>query len=158
RLRQRQRQVREAGEALADVYGWVSEGFDTPDLAAARSLVAENPPPPATQPRASTTGLAAPQGERRQLTVVFSDLVGLTEWSARADPEEWREIVTQYQKTAAAAVAQWGGHVARELGDGLLVYFGWPDAREDDAERAVRAGLAIVDAVAAVNATRTAGD
>src|SRR5262249_61335512 len=60
RLRQRQRQVREAGEALADVYGWFSEGFDTPDLAAARSLVAENPPPPATQPPASTTGPPAP--------------------------------------------------------------------------------------------------
>src|SRR5262249_3511111 len=130
RLRQRQGQVREAGEALADVYGWLSDGLGTPDLAGARSMVAENPRPPATQPRAGSTGLAAPQGERRKLTVVFSDLVGSTELSTRADPEEWREIVTQYQKTAAAAVAQWGGHVARELGDGLLVYFGWPEARE----------------------------
>ena len=88
-----------------------------------------------------------PNGERRQLTVVFCDLVGSTPLSQQLDPEEWRDVLAQYQRAAAAAVDRWGGHVARELGDGLLIYFGWPDAREDDPERAVRAGLAIVEGV-----------
>src|SRR5262249_3061509 len=66
--------------------------------------------------------------------------------------EEWRYMVAQYHKAAAGAVERFGGHVAQYLGDGLLVYFGWPDAREDDPERAVRAGLAILDAMGSVNA------
>ncbi len=87
------------------------------------------------------------QGERRQLTVLFCDLVGSTPLSQQLDAEEWRDVVGQYQKAARAAVERWGGHVAKELGDGVLVYFGWPDAREDDPERAIRAGLAIVEGV-----------
>ena len=67
-------------------------------------------------------------------------------------------MLAQYQQAAAAAVARFGGHVAKNLGDGLLIYFGWPTAREDDPERAVRAGLAIVDALGPLNAARTAGD
>src|SRR5215469_352468 len=90
-------------------------------------------------------------GERRHLTVLFSELVNSTEIAARLDPEEWRDIAAQYQITAAAAVTRFGGHVAKYLGDGLMVYFGWPEAHEDDAERAVRAGLAIVDEVAALH-------
>src|SRR5215472_4828389 len=90
-------------------------------------------------------------GERRHLTVLFSDLVGSTEISAHLDAEDWREIAAQYQRTAAAAVTRSGGHVAKYLGDGLMVYFGWPEAHEDDAERAVRAGLALVDDVDALN-------
>jgi class 3 adenylate cyclase len=90
-------------------------------------------------------------GERRHLTVLFSDLVGSTEIAAHLDAEDWREIAAHYQRTAAAAVTRFGGHVAKYLGDGLMVYFGWPQAHEDDAERAVRAGLAIVDEVAALN-------
>jgi class 3 adenylate cyclase/tetratricopeptide (TPR) repeat protein len=94
---------------------------------------------------------ASADGERRHLTVLFSDLVGSTEIAAHLDAEDWREIAAQYQRTAAAAVTRFGGHVAKYLGDGLMVYFGWPQAHEDDAERAVRAGLAIVDEVAALN-------
>jgi class 3 adenylate cyclase len=83
--------------------------------------------------------------------VLFSDLVVSTEIAAHLDAEDWREIAAQYQRNAAAAVTRFGGHVAKYLGDGLMVYFGWPQAHEDDAERAVRAGLAIVDEVAALN-------
>src|SRR5215472_3623947 len=90
-------------------------------------------------------------GERRHLTVLFCDLVDSTEIAGRLDPEDWRDIAAQYQETAAAAVTRFGGHVAKYLGDGLMVYFGWPEAHEDDAERAVRAGLAIVDEVATLN-------
>jgi class 3 adenylate cyclase len=86
-------------------------------------------------------------GERRQLTVLFCDLVGSTALSQQVDAEEWHAVVTRYQQAARAAVERWGGHVAKELGDGLLVYFGWPDAREDDPERAIRAGLDVVDGV-----------
>jgi class 3 adenylate cyclase/tetratricopeptide (TPR) repeat protein len=103
------------------------------------------------------TGTAA-EGERRQLTVLFCDLVGSTALAGQLDAEEWRDVVAQYHKAAAAAVARFGGHVAQYLGDGLLVYFGWPDAREDDAERAARAGLAILDAMVAVNARLARGD
>jgi class 3 adenylate cyclase/tetratricopeptide (TPR) repeat protein len=90
-------------------------------------------------------------GERRHLTVLFSDLVGSTEIAAHLDAEDWHHIAAQYQRTGAAAVTRFGGHVAKYLGDGLMVYFGWPEAHEDDAERAVRAGLAIVDDVNAMN-------
>jgi class 3 adenylate cyclase/tetratricopeptide (TPR) repeat protein len=99
-----------------------------------------------------------PAGERRQLTVLFCDLVGSTPLSQQLDAEEVRYVVAQYQKAARVAVERWGGHVAKELGDGLLVYFGWPDAREDDPERAIRAGLAILDAMGPVNAKLAAGD
>lgn len=92
-------------------------------------------------------------GERRQLTVVFCDLVGSTELAAGLDPEDWREIVRGYQKTAAREFEGLGGHVAQYLGDGLLVYFGYPAAHEDDAERAVRSGLAVADAVQEANPT-----
>jgi class 3 adenylate cyclase/tetratricopeptide (TPR) repeat protein len=83
--------------------------------------------------------------------VLFSDLVGSTQIAARLDPEDWRDIDAQYQKAATAAITRFGGQVANYLGDGLMVYFGWPQAHENDAERAVRAGLAIVDEVAALN-------
>jgi class 3 adenylate cyclase/predicted ATPase len=91
-----------------------------------------------------------PAGERRQLTVLFCDLVGSTAIAARLDPEEWGNIAARYQRTAAEAVTRFGGHVAKYLGDGLVVYFGYPQAHDDDPERAVRAGLAIVDAVRAL--------
>lgn len=93
----------------------------------------------------------APEGERRQLTVLFCDLVGSTELAARLDPEDWRDVVTQYQRTAAEAVRRFDGYVARYLGDGLLVYFGYPQAHDDDPERAVRAGLAILGNVQTLN-------
>jgi class 3 adenylate cyclase/tetratricopeptide (TPR) repeat protein len=89
----------------------------------------------------------ASTGERRHLTVLFCDLVGSTKLAAQLDPEEWRETVAGYQRSAADAITRCGGHVAKFLGDGLMAFFGYPEAHEDDAERAARAGLAIVDAI-----------
>jgi TOMM system kinase/cyclase fusion protein len=89
----------------------------------------------------------SPEAERRQLTVMFCDLVGSTALSARLDPENLRDIVRAYQATCAEVISRFDGHIAQYLGDGLLVYFGYPQAHENDAERAVRAGLGIVDAV-----------
>ena len=85
--------------------------------------------------------------ERRQVTVMFSDLVGSTALSARMDPEDFREVISAYQKCVAETVQRFGGFVAKYMGDGVLVYFGYPQAHEDDAERAVRAGLELVAAV-----------
>src|SRR6516162_4426856 len=85
--------------------------------------------------------------ERRQVTVMFSDLVGSTALSARMDPEDLREIIAAYQKCVAETVQRFGGFVAKYMGDGVLIYFGYPQAHEDDAERAVRAGLELVGAV-----------
>lgn len=90
--------------------------------------------------------------ERRQLTVMFCDLVGSTALAARFDPEDLRELIGAYHRAAADTVGRFGGFVAKYMGDGVLVYFGYPQAHEDDAERAVRAGLALVDAVAATDA------
>jgi len=86
-------------------------------------------------------------GERRHLTVLFCDLVGSTEISARLDPEEWREIEADYLGAVSETITRFGGFVAKYLGDGVMAYFGWPEAHDNDAERAARAGLAIVDAV-----------
>jgi class 3 adenylate cyclase len=85
--------------------------------------------------------------ERRQVTVMFSDLVGSTALSARMDPEDLREVISAYQKCVAETVQRFGGFVAKYMGDGVLVYFGYPQAHEDDAERAVRAGLKLVAAI-----------
>ena len=85
--------------------------------------------------------------ERRQVTVMFSDLVGSTALSARMDPEDLREVISAYQKCVAETVRRFGGFVAKFMGDGVLIYFGYPQAHEDDAERAVRAGLELVAAV-----------
>ena len=90
--------------------------------------------------------------ERRQLTVMFCDIVGSTALSVRVDPEELRDILHSYQQTVAAEVARLDGHVAKFLGDGVLAYFGWPRAHEHEAERAVRAALAAIDAVNAIAA------
>jgi class 3 adenylate cyclase/tetratricopeptide (TPR) repeat protein len=87
-------------------------------------------------------------GERRHLTVLFCDLVGSTEIAARIDPEEWRETVAAYHRAAAAGITRYGGHVAKYLGDGVMAFFGYPEAHDNDAERAARAGLAMIDAIA----------
>jgi predicted ATPase/class 3 adenylate cyclase len=102
----------------------------------------------------STSPNAYPEdrAERRQVTVMFSDLVGSTAMSARMDPEDLREVITAYQKCVAETVQRFGGFVAAFMGEGVLVYFGYPEAHEDDAERAVRAGL---EMVAGVNAIKT---
>ena len=98
----------------------------------------------ATEPKPQDTA------ERRQVTVMFSDLVGSTALSARMDPEDLREVISAYQKCVAETVQRFGGFVAKYMGDGVLVYFGYPQAHEDDAERAVRAGLELVAAVSAL--------
>ncbi|MBI4517523.1 MAG: AAA family ATPase [Deltaproteobacteria bacterium] len=123
------------GKAIAWMGGTVQAGEAEPVAA----LPASAPTPSA-------------EAERRQLTVLFCDLVSSTELASRLDPEDWREVVRGYQERAAEVVQRFDGHVAQYLGDGVLVYFGWPRAHEDDAERAVRAGLGIVDAEVRSNA------
>ena len=83
---------------------------------------------------------SASEAERRQLTVMFCDLVGSTDLSGRLDPEDLREVVRAYQEMAAAVIQRLDGSIAQYLGDGILVYFGYPQAHEDDARRAVQAG------------------
>src|SRR6516225_4643640 len=103
---------------------------------------------PAAALTAAPSDAPAPvEAERRQLTVMFCDLVGSTELSARLDPEDLREVISGYHRAVAKVVAGFGGFVAKYMGDGVLVYFGYPNAHEDDAERAVRAGLDLVDTV-----------
>jgi class 3 adenylate cyclase len=108
-----------------------------------KSAIAE---PAATEPKASVAA------ERRQVTVVFSDLVGSTALSGCMDPEDLREIISAYQRCVAETVSRFGGFVAKYMGDGVLVYFGYPEAHEDDAERAVWAGLELITTVASLNA------
>src|SRR5262249_52823308 len=96
---------------------------------------------------AAATEVPATPAERRQLTVMFCDLVGSTALSARLDPEDLRAVIGAYHRCAAAVIEGSGGFVAKYMGDGVLAYFGYPRADEHDAERAVRAGLALVAAV-----------
>src|SRR5258708_7416917 len=103
----------------------------------------------ATQSRAPSV-TPEDRAERRQITLMFSDLVGATALSARMDPEDLREVISAYQKCVAETVRRCGGFVAKYMGDGVLIYFGYPQAHEDDAERAVRAGLQLIAAVAAL--------
>jgi len=93
----------------------------------------------------------SPEAERRQLTVLFCDLVDSTVLAGQLDPEDLREVVRAYQDTCAKVIARFEGHIAQYLGDGLLVYFGYPQAHEDDAQRAVRAGLGMVEALGQLN-------
>jgi len=101
-----------------------------------------------TEASAPTPALS--DAERRQVTVMFSDLVGSTALSARLDPEDLQVVISTYQRCVAETVRQFGGFVARYMGDGVLIYFGYPTAHEDDAERAVQSGLALIDAIAAL--------
>jgi class 3 adenylate cyclase/predicted ATPase len=107
---------------------------------------------PSGDPKAAPVGSPSPEdrAERLQVTVMFSDLVGSTALSARMDPEDLREVISAYQKCVAETVQRFGGFVAKYMGDGVLVYFGYPQAHEDDAERAVRAGLELVAAIGAM--------
>jgi class 3 adenylate cyclase len=114
-------------------------------LRAIRELAGDAPVAP--HPPAVTEARPQDAAERRHLTVMFCDLVGSTTLSARLDPEDLREIIGAYQRCCAVLVELNGGFVAKYMGDGVLAYFGYPQAHEDDAERAVRAGLALVEAV-----------
>ena len=108
---------------------------------------------PQTLPPAATP--YTPEAERRQLTVLFCDLVDSTRLASQLDPEDLREVVRAYQDTCAKVIARFDGHIAQYLGDGLLVYFGYPLAHEDDAQRAVRAGLGMVEALGQLNTRLT---
>jgi class 3 adenylate cyclase/predicted ATPase len=107
---------------------------------------------PPAQSGSSPAAPHVPDAERRQLTVLFCDLVDSTVLASRLDPEEWREVVRTYQETCATVIARFEGYIAQYLSDGLLIYFGYPQAHEDDAQRAVRAGLGMVEAMGPLNA------
>src|SRR5215469_6416000 len=114
------------------------------DCGAALTIRASGAPAETASPRPAGPMSSA---ERRQLTVLFCDLVGSTPLAARLDPEDLREIISVYHRCVADAVSRFGGFVAKYMGDGALVYFGYSQSQEDDAEQAVRAGLALIDAV-----------
>ena len=120
-------------------------------IVALRAEASALPPPLSGAPRAIDEA-AKDSAERRQVTVMFSDLVGSTALSGRLDLEDLREVISAYQRCVAETVRHFGGFVARYMGDGVLIYFGYPTAHEDDAERAVRSGLALIDAVATLPA------
>src|ERR1700722_12454140 len=122
----------------------VSLGHRKRLLKAIANLGATASPAKPANPAPTSTGDA----ERRRLTVMFVDLVGSTALSARLDPEDMREVIRVYQNTVAGEVTRFEGHIAKYMGDGVLAYFGWPRAHEDEAERSARAGLAVVQAVA----------
>jgi predicted ATPase/class 3 adenylate cyclase len=127
----------------------------------AASVTASHPTPPEPQPvveqsqpvQATSTPVEphTPEAERRQLTVMFCDLVDSTLLSSQLDPEELRDVLRAYQEASARVIARFEGYIAQYLGDGLLVYFGYPMAHEDDAQRAVRTGLGIVEALGQLN-------
>jgi class 3 adenylate cyclase len=130
---------------------WTGEASTTPEPTIVQSaqqevrredqrILVEAPP---AEPR-------SPEAERRQLTVMFCDLVDSTKLSSQLDPEDYREVVRAYQSACTEVIQRYDGHIAQLLGDGLLVYFGYPQAHEDDAQRAVRTGLGIIEAVGAL--------
>jgi class 3 adenylate cyclase len=111
-----------------------------------QSVIQETKPPHVPPPE-----LRSPEAEPRQLTVMFCDLVDSTKLSSQLDPEDYREVVREYQKVCSEVITRYDGHIAQFLGDGLLVYFGYPHAHEDDAQRAVRTGLGILAAMEDLN-------
>jgi class 3 adenylate cyclase len=119
------------------------------DLPAAAPIA---PAPVSSAPVPPAAVAAAPEAERRQLTVMFCDLVGSTALSTGMDPEDLRDVIASFQSRCSAAIRRYDGFVAKYMGDGILVYFGYPRAPEDEAERSARAGLDIVDAMAELNA------
>ena len=135
---------------LKDI-GVASFGHRKKLLEAIAALVAP-PEAPSPTPVAATGPETHDTAERRQVTVMFSDLVGSTALSARMDPEDLREVISAYQKCIAETVHRFDGFIAKYMGDGVLIYFGYPQAHEDDAERAVRAGLELIAAVTALQA------
>src|ERR1700746_1108573 len=118
------------------------------DAIAARDAAVATAAASATVKGARPDTLVQGDAERRQLTVMFCDLVGSTALSARLDPEDMREVIGTYHRCCTKVIGPGGGFVAKYMGDGVLAYFGYPRADEHDAERAVRAGVALVDAVA----------
>ena len=126
-----------AADEDGKVLVWTGAGASAPAVA---------PPAPP-----SSTGRDGAEAERRQLTVMFCDLVGSTPLSEQLDPEDYREVIQAYQQACGAVIQRWDGYIACYVGDGLLIYFGYPTAQEDAAARAVRAGLGILDTLPALN-------
>src|SRR5712691_561755 len=110
-----------------------------------------SPASPASVPAPPPAASAPPEAERRQLTVMFCDVVDSTRLSSQLDPEDYRDVVRAYHTACTEVIRRYDGHVAQLLGDGLLVYFGYPHAHEDDAQRAVRTGLGILDTMGDLN-------
>ncbi len=132
------------GDDLREL-GVASVGHRRKLLSAIAELSRASAGPTAFAKAARAESLAHDAAERRQLTVMFSDLVGSTALSAQLDPEDLRGVIAAYHRCCAALIERGGGFVAKFMGDGVLAYFGYPEAHEDDAERAVRAGIAIVE-------------
>src|SRR6516162_1786646 len=130
---------------------WTGGTASAPPTASSVPLPAPSAVSPA-QGEAAPVVPATPDAERRQLTVMFCDLVDSTKLSGQLDPEDWRDVVRAYQRVCSEVITRFDGHIAQLLGDGLLVYFGYPQAHEDDAQRAVRTGLEILETVEALNA------
>jgi hypothetical protein len=141
-----------ASEVEADERGltWTGETADIrvttsqSDRTEPQSVIEQAPPAPETSVPAAAR---IPEAERRQLTVMFCDLVESTKLASQLDPEDLREVVRAYQQVCSEVITRFDGHIAQLLGDGLLVYCGYPQAHEDDAQRAVRTGLGILEAM-----------
>src|SRR6266702_2804732 len=127
---------------------WTGETSGTPPTA---SPVPATPDVAPAQGEAAPVAPPTPEAERRQITVMFCDLVDSTRLSSQLDPEDWRDVVRAYQRVCSEVISQFDGHVAQLLGDGLLVYFGYPQAHEDDTHRAVRTGLSMLNAIGDLN-------
>src|SRR5215831_15837716 len=143
-----------AGDEQGRILVWTGSAATSAFSPPSTSQPAPQPATPdsaLTQDEAAPALLPAPDAERRQLTVLFCDLVDSTPLAGRLDPEDLREVVRAYQETCAKVIARFEGHIAQYLGDGLLVYFGYPRAHEDDAQRAVRAGLGMIEALGQLN-------
>jgi class 3 adenylate cyclase/predicted ATPase len=149
-IKAQQLAVDEDGEILV----WVGES-ERAAISASSSIQAEQQPlaqgQPSTQPASSSVASHTPDAERRQLTVMFCDLVDSTKLSSQLDSEEYRDVVRAYQSVCTEVITRFDGHIAQLLGDGLLVYFGYPQAHEDDAQRAVRTGLGMLTTMGALN-------
>src|SRR5499433_2854845 len=130
--------------ATEDIQGTTSPS----DRIAPQSVLEQAPP---AQGISVPAAARRPEAERRQLTVMFCDLVDSTKLSSQLDPEEYRDMVRAYQNVCTEVIQRYEGYIAQLLGDGLLVYFGYPQAHEDDAQRAVRAGLGILAAMGDFN-------
>ena len=151
-------EIIEAQQLATDENGrvlvWVG---NTADLSAAASPPVQPTQPPTAQEQPSSqveplpTASHTPEAERRQLTVMFCDLVDSTKLSSQLDPEDYRDMVRAYQNVCTEVIQRFDGYVAQLLGDGLLVYFGYPQAHEDDAQRAVRTGLGILTTIEDLN-------
>jgi len=150
----------EAKQLARDENGRILVWAEQETTTAPPPIAQEGPPgswPGVQRPPEASAHVAPsiPEAERRQLTVLFCDLVDSTGLARQLDPEDLREVVRAYQEACAKVIARFEGHIAQYLGDGLLVYFGYPMAHEDDAQRAVRAGLGIVEASGQLNTRLT---